>query len=248
MLGSFDIFQEDFTVPLQLLQLVSALLRAARHLLDVIVELLAKLLRRFFDIAAHVFAMLRDLTRHARDHLAVVAVELDLLVGVLDAIARCHLQQRLGTRLVRHLDNLMQLGGFHCFMILIAFVTQMFLTFHAEGHLLWINSFSLAHITLFLTHNISSCSAQLVGEQQLVDKEVVGQVSEASRRNHKVGSTERTGHLVSRLVVLAVLEQTLETERVHARQHFRVGERLHAYRTFRDVAYLFGPTFRSGHV
>ena len=81
----------------------------------------------------------------------------------------------------------------------------------------------------------TACTSKLVGEQQLVDKEVVGQVSEASRRNHKVGSTERTGHLVSRLVVLAVLEQTLETERVHARQHFRVGERLYAYRTFRDV-------------
>ena len=87
LLSGCQVLQEVFTVPLQLLQLVSALLRAARHLLDVVVELLAKLLRRFFDIAARVFAMLRNLTHHARDHLAVVAVELDLLVGVLGAIA-----------------------------------------------------------------------------------------------------------------------------------------------------------------
>ena len=131
-------------------------------------------------------------------------------------------------------------------VILAAFVTKMFLTLDAVGRGVYINSISLAHITL-LTINISSSSALLVGEQQLVDKEVVRQVSEASRRNHKVGSTERTGHLVSRLVVLAVLEQTLETERVVARKTLRLRECPLAYRTFRDVAYLLRPLLRGRH-
>ena len=99
----------------------------------------------------------------------------------------------------------------------------------------------------FSLNSSTACICQLVGEQQLVDKEVVGQVSEAPRRNHKVGSTERTGHLVSRLVVLAVLEQTLETERVVARKTLRLYECLHAYRTFCDVAYLLRPTLGGCH-
>ena len=103
-----------------------------------------------------------------------------------------------------------------------------------------------AKFTYCFTFNSSSAS-KLVGEQQLVDKEVVGQVSEASRRNHKVGSTERTGHLVSRLVVLAVLEQTLETERVVARKTLRLRECFHAYRTFRDVANLLRPLLCCGY-
>ena len=132
-------------------------------------------------------------------------------------------------------------------MILAAFVTKVFITLDAVGRGVCINSISRAYVTL-LTINISSSFAQLVGEQQLVDKEVVGQVSEASRRNYKVGSAERTGHLVSRLVVLVVLEQTLETERVVARKTLRLRECLHAYRTFRDVAYLLRPTLGGCHV
>jgi len=65
-----------------------------------------KLLRRLLDVAALVPVMLGHMTHDARDHLAVVAVtELDLLVGVLGAVARCHLKQRLGARLVGHIHD-----------------------------------------------------------------------------------------------------------------------------------------------
>ena len=67
---------------------------------------------------------------------------------------------------------------------------------------------------------------------------LLGMFFEAAGRNEKVGSAERTGHFISRRFPFAALEETLEAERVPARQHFGVGESLEAYRTFSDVADL----------
>ena len=44
-----------------------------------------------------------------------------------------------------------------------------------------------------------------------------------------------TSHAVSRLFVLAVVQQALETERVDTRQNSRVGEYLSADATFRHI-------------
>ena len=143
----------------------------------------------------------------------------------------------------------MRLGTFHFLVTTAAVLTQMLLTLDAVADSISIDLIFKTPVTL-LSRMSSACLGQLIGKQQFVDKEVVGQVSEASRWNHKVGPTEWTGQLVSRPVVvfmLAVLEQTLETERVHARQHFGLRERLPAYRTLRDVTYMLRPTLRCGH-
>ena len=113
---------------LQLLQPFFALLYTFRHLLDVTTELLEKLFCRFIYIAALVLGVLRKVACDTRDHLAVVAVELNLLLWVLNAVGRCYLQQRLCTWLVFKFQNLVRFFKLLSFVALGAWIAQMMIT------------------------------------------------------------------------------------------------------------------------
>jgi hypothetical protein len=69
----------------------------------------------------------------------------------------------------------------------------------------------------------------------LFDEDIIGQLLESFCGYLEQLPTERTRHLVSGSLVLSVLLETLEAERVDARQTLGRLERFLAYRTFQDI-------------
>ena len=71
--------------------------------------------------------------------------------------------------------------------------------------------------------------------KDLVYEDIVGQLLESSRGYLEQLATERTSHLVSGSLVLSVLLETLEAERVDARQTLGRLERILAYGALQDI-------------
>ena len=76
---------------------------------------------------------------------------------------------------------------------------------------------------------------------------VFREVRETSRRNNKVHSTQRTRHILSRLLGFTILLDTFQTERVNTRKYSRISERLTTNWTFRYIVYLFKKILWNGH-
>ena len=84
--------------------------------------------------------------------------------------------------------------------------------------------------------------------RDLIDEDIVGQLLESCCGYLEQLPTERTRHLVSGSLVLSVLLETLEAERVNARQTLRVLEWPHAYGALQDIPGCGALTLFTRHV